>query len=327
MNEEFITEPIIIHFELDNNEHQISIEQSITTEQSVKAIVHNIGSIIFWNNSNIKVSVSVLPAEIWSLKKKFSIWIIWSIVVSALAPDLINWVIAWLWDGRTLHEYVADWTKWVKDFFSTATTNFISEKNQDLFNKWIFYWDFSEAYEAKHKLYYSSFSNEKTKWIWFSDDLVWVIPRNEFFYRMNESIIDKDWIEPEEKFHNLIVVSQIVSEKDKNLARKVKDILDEEEERKSFDVYMKDEEFYLWFLKNPYAIKTIIVKMKYYLKRQEDWEIKVDKKEVVKVYKVDDRDISPLPPNAVITPAPRFPEQNLEKTRKDNQKQQSLFSE
>ncbi|MBR4633618.1 hypothetical protein IKO50_01305 [bacterium] len=47
MDEKFTTEPIIIHFELDNNEHQISIEQSITTEQSVKAIVHNIGSIVF----------------------------------------------------------------------------------------------------------------------------------------------------------------------------------------------------------------------------------------------------------------------------------------
>ena len=47
MNEQPITEPIIIHFELDNDEHKISVEQSIITEQSVKAIVHNIGNIMF----------------------------------------------------------------------------------------------------------------------------------------------------------------------------------------------------------------------------------------------------------------------------------------
>lgn len=325
MNEQPITEPIIIHFELDNDEHKISVEQSIITEQSVKAIVHNIGNIMFWSNQNIKITVSVLPAETGSLKKKFSIWIIWSIVVSALVPDFINWVIAWLWDGRTVQEYVADWTRWVKDFISIATTNFISEKNQDLYSRWIYYNNFSEAYEAKHKLYYTSLLDQKTLWISFSDDLIWIIPRNEFAYRLNNTIPDRDWIDPEEKFHNLIVVSPIVSEKDRKLTRRVKDILDRDEERKSFDVYMQDDEFYGNFLENPFVIDTLLVKMRYHLKRDENWRIKIDKKKITKVYKFNDTQICQLPINATIIPAPRFPEQNLEELRNNIQRQQSLF--
>ena len=327
MDGELITEPIIIHFELSDDAHQISIEQSITTEQSVKAIVHNIWNILFWNNSNIKIKVSVLPAEQWSLKKKFSISIIgfWARVIWNITPDLINWVVIWLWDWRSIEEYVAEWTTWVKDFFSTATTNFISEKNQDLYNRWIYYNNFAEAYEAKHNLYYTSLLDQKTLWISFSDDLIWIIPRNEFAYRLNDTISDRDWIDPEDKFHDLIVVSPIVSEKDRKLTRRVKDILDRDEAKKSFDVYMQDEEFYNNFLENPFVIDTLLVKMRYDLKRDENWEIKVDKKKIIKVYKYNNTEIYPLPTNADITPAPRFPDQNLEEVRNNIQRQQSLF--
>ena|GEM_PF-2978670 len=67
----------------------------------------------------------------------------------------------------------------------------------------------------------------------------------------------------------MIIVSPIISEKDRKLTRKVKDILDREEERKSFEVYMQDEEFYNGFLQNPFVINTLLVKMKYDLKRKE----------------------------------------------------------
>lgn len=326
MDEAFITEPIIIHFELDNNSNDIPIEQSIATEIAIQNIIHNIQDTIFWKDWNIKLYVEVLPSEIWSHKKKLVVKVVWHVLtflVWAAWSGILDWVLIWL-TWKNVQERT---TYWVENLIPTITKNFIAEKNQDLFNKWIFYNKFSEAYEAKHKLYYSSLLNEKTTWISFSDSLIWVIPRNEFAYRLNDTISDKDWIDPEEKFHNLIVVSPIVSEKDRKLARKVKDIEDREEERKSFDVYMQDEEFYDGYLKNPFVINTLLVKMKYDLKRNDDGEIKIERKKITKVYKFNETELFPLPQNAKITPAPRFPEQNLEEIRKNMQKQQSLFSE
>lgn len=324
MSEALVGESIVIHFDLENNSHDIPIEQSIYAEIAIQDIVHNIQELIFGSNKNIKLLVEVLPAEKWSHKKRFlikSIWWITTFLIGAASSGILDGILLPL-TWKTVQERT---TYWIEKLIPTITANFLSEKNQDLFNKWIYYWQFTEAYEAKHKLYYSSLLNEKTTWICFSDTLVWLIPRNEFAYRLKDSISDKDWPEPEEKFHELIIVSPIISEKDRKLTRKVKDILDREEERKSFEVYMQDEEFYNGFLQNPFVINTLLVKMKYDLKRKESWEIKVEKKRIMKVYKFNDTVVTTLPSDAIISPAPRLPEQNLEEIRNNGQRQQSLF--
>jgi|GEM_PF-3365889 hypothetical protein len=45
----------------------------------------------------------------------------------------------------------------------------------------------------------------------------------------------------------------------------------------------------------------------------------------MKVYKFNDTVVTTLPSDAIISPAPRLPEQNLEEIRNNGQRQQSLF--
>jgi hypothetical protein len=64
----------------------------------------------------------------------------------------------------------------------------------------------------------------------------------------------------------LIVISSINTREDSKLARQVKD----EKIKKRFDIYMTDSDFYESFLANPIYLSSLLVKVRYYLNRDED---------------------------------------------------------
>jgi hypothetical protein len=48
----------------------------------------------------------------------------------------------------------------------------------------------------------------------------------------------------------------------------------------------------------------LLVKVRYYLNRDEDWEIQIEKKEIIKVYKYNNINIIDLPENVKVEDAP-----------------------
>jgi len=74
-------------------------------------------------------------------------------------------------------------------------------------------------------------------------------------------------IDPIEKFHKLKVVSPINTKEDKELCRQVKDV---QKKSQRFNIYMEDQNFYDFFLNNPFFINTFIVKVSYHIERDDN---------------------------------------------------------
>ena len=284
-------EDFFIHFELDWNKHEIPISQSIITEQSISVIIQEVTAKLF--GIQIECKIVVYPNEDGSLIKKIGIGL--GVIGVAMLPDTINWISLWLtWKERKTH--MQERTVGVKE----SVEGFIAQKNQELENKGIWYDAYYKAYDAKNKLYYAALTNPDVKWLGFDRTEKFPILRNEFAYRIVDLNTKTSPIDPIEKYHELIVVSSINTKEESKLARQVKD----KNNKKRFDVYMCDKVFYERFLENPIVLKKLIVKMQYKLKRDEEWVIQIDRKEIVKIYKYNDVILFDLPEWIIIESAP-----------------------
>lgn len=299
-NNQNIFESFFIHFDLTSNKHEIPIQQSIITEQSVYTIIQELNKQLF--ESKLELTVLVHPIEEGWLLKKICIWIL-SVVAIWMVPDTVNWIIKWLSWWKERKDYMENWTVLVKDMLQS----FIENKNQDLVNNWISYDKFYKAYSAKNKFYHAAIDNTDVKGIWFSKEHNFTIPRNEFAYRTVDLKSKTSKIDPIDKFHDLIVVSSINTKEDRKLAWQVKD----KKVKKRFDIYMEDNDFYEIFLSNPFYLKSILVKVRYYLNRDDEWDIQIEKKEIVQVYKYNDKSILEIPNDVKIEKAPRSIDENI----------------
>ena len=286
---------LIIHFDLADNKHEIPVDQSIITEQSIKSIAEELNKIIFKNQFSIEVVV--YADDDWWLIKKFWIRVIvWaSFIAWAMFPDTANWVIKWL-TWKDWSDHVENRTVIVKEMVQW----FIEKKNSDLVNHNIWYEEFYSVYDAKNKFYECSLTNPDVQWIWFDCSHNFPIHRDSFWYRIVELEEKLSDLEPIDKFHHLTIVSQINTKDEKNLAWRVKDIKNYDR----FYAYMKDKWFSKYILENHIYLESIKVKMRYHLKRDDNGKIKIDKKEITKVYEYNWKVKYPLPMNIEIDVAP-----------------------
>lgn len=103
-----------------------------------------------------------------------------------------------------------------------------------------------------------------------------------------------------EKIHELIVVKPVNDKANKHLMWDVED----KNIRKKYGVRMKDEGFYEFYFQKNIKLKTLVARVRYTVKEYEEGEEKIDKKEVVIVYKYNGKTIYNLPKNENIEPFP-----------------------
>jgi len=285
-----------IHFDLENNLHEIPIEQSIITEQALKTILEQLNEKLFDNK--LELQIFIIPPENWGLIKKFWIWVViaGSYLLWNMTPDITNGIIMWLWDWRELKDYVRDWivdlrilVKW-----------FLEKENVVLESAWIQHLEFYEAYKAKNNFYNSALQNSNVKAIWFDKTNNFPIHRLDFFQRIADLSLEKFSFDPIDKYHKVLVISWINTEEDKHLVWQFKD----RKIKKKFSAYMRDDDFYNFFLSKQIYLVNLLVKIRYFPKLNELWKIYIEKREIVKVYKYNWETFSDFPDNAEITDAP-----------------------
>jgi hypothetical protein len=289
-------EELYIHFDLNGDIHEIPINQSIITDECIKLIVEQINQNIFeWK---LKIEIFIYPPIEWSHLRKYwfmiASWV--GLIIWSIAPDLVNWLVMGLWDWREVKEYVRDWTVYMKDL----VIGFLSKDNNELKNNSIDYHTYYKAFEAKNKFYIAAISNEKTRGIWFDNSQEFPISRDGFNLRIVNLNDELEDVPPVDKYHELTVVSPINTVEDKDLCWQVKD---KRRNSKRFSVYMKDDGFYELYLSQLFSLKTLLVKVRYIIKRNEDWDLQVIRKEIISVYKYNNTQLFPLPQGVEISRA------------------------
>lgn len=284
-----------IYFDLDwENNHSLSIDNSIVTEESIRTIVFELNRIIFDNQLNI--SLDILPPSSWSYIKNFSIiWVV-TFIAWSMFSDVTNWISKWL-TWYEVKEHIEHVTIVMKDM----VIGFLNKKNYDLVQSWIDYDWFYKMYDAKNKFYQEWLKNRKINAIWFMPNWRGKIPRDEFWYRIVDLKAKVSQISPIEKFHKLKVVSSINTREDKDLVRHVKDVISRS---KRFTAYMSDQNFYDFYLNKPFFIDSLVVKMLYTVDRDENWELEIKKKEIITVYEYNEILFQSLPEYTIIEKAP-----------------------
>jgi len=286
-----------IHFDLENNQHEIPIDQSITTEQSIKIIIEELNKNLF--NGNLEIKVFIYADEPWSLIKKFWAYVIlpvWTFILGNMFPDISNWIIMWLWDGREVKEYIRDWTIEIKEL----VTWFFEKESSELEKIWISHLTYYKAFEAKNKFYGACINNKNVKAVWFDKTNDFPVNRNDFLSRISDLSIEKLWLQPIDKYHKLTVISWINTPEDKRLVWQFKD----RKVKKKFSAYMKDDDFYNFFLSNQIYLVNIVAKVRYYPEITENGEIKFERREIIQVFEYNWESFSEFPKDAEITTAP-----------------------
>lgn len=295
-NTNIILQEFFVHFDLENNLHEIPIEQSIITEQALKTIINWLNEKLFDNKLELKILV--FPQENWSLLKKFWIWVVtvWSFIAWSMFSDVANWIIMWLWDWRDLKEYVKDWTI----DFKILVKWFLEKDSSILEASWMNHLEFYELYKAKNQFYSQALDNPNVKAIWFDNSQNFPIQKLDFFQKMVDLSLEKFSFDPIDKYHNVLVISWINTYEDKYLVWQLKD----KKVKRKFSAYMKDDEFNDFFLSKKIYLDNLTVKLRYYPKLNELWEVKIEKREIIKIYKYNWENFSDFPSYAEITDAP-----------------------
>lgn len=294
----------IIHYDLLEGKHYIPIEQSIITEQSINTIIRNLSNNLY--NWDFDLKIFTEAEDEWGVIKKFIIWtVLWTtaIVANTLLESLTWKDYSWNVENITIQ---------LKD----ATIAFLSEPSFDLVEKWLCKEDYYDAYEAKNILYKSAISNSDVSWIWFCEKHNFPIERNSFIYKTIELKKEKTWDKFIDKYHDLIVVSSINSEKDKKLKWHVKDKITEER----FWVDILDDDFYTIYFSSTLMVKEFKVRVRYYINVDNFWEETITNQSIVMVYEYNNTyKLMTLPNDFKIETAPyKFPENYKEITNQTN---------
>lgn len=311
-----LLQDFFIHFDLENNLHEIPIEQSIITEQSLKTIINWLNEKLFDNKLELKILV--FPQENGSLLKKFWIWLVAgsSFIVWNMFPDVTNWIIMWLWDWRELKEYVRDEIIDFKVFVKW----FLEKDSSILEASWMNHLDFYELYKAKNEFYSQALDNQNIRAIWFDNTQNFPIQKLDFFHKMVDLSLEKFSFDPIDRYHNVLIVSWINTYEDKYLVWQLKD----KKVKRKFSAYMKDEEFNDFFLSKKIYLDNLTVKLRYYPKLNELWKISIEKREIIKVYNYNWERFSDFPDYAEISDAPLevFEINGMTYTIRDEQKEE-----
>ena len=211
--------------------------------------------------------------------------------------DVANGIIMWLGDGKKeLKDYVKDGTIEIVSLVKW----FLEKDNYDLIDSWVQPEKFYRAYKAKNQFYQAALSNKSNKWIGFDSTENFPVQRNQFVRKISDLPEDLLGIEPIDKYHRLIVVSSINTEEEKDLAWQFKD----EKLKRRFQAYMKDEAFYEFFLSESIYLKNLLVKVRYFFKKDENGVVGMWRKEILNVYLYNDIEFTKFPDDAKIEPAP-----------------------
>ena len=288
-------EDFFIHYDLLKNKHHIPIQQSVVTDQSLVTIVDELNKHLFsWK---LDLEIIVYSSEDgWLLKKYwFKAWVVVGVILTPITWNIMDGIVMWLWDGRSITEYVRDGTVDIKELVEW----FIRKDNTQLVESWVCIDIFHKAYHSKNILYTEAQKNTDVNWIWFTRSHDFPVQRSDFF----DHIIDLQWednIEPIIKHHELIVISPINTFEDKKLTWQFKD----KQWSERFNAYMKDESFYEFYLAKPFYIHNLVIEMVYYIRINEAWEKYIDKKELTTVYKYNSVVLKDLPDGVILDKAP-----------------------
>lgn len=306
-------EDLFIHFDVEN--HQIPVEQSIITEDSVKIIIEEFNKIFF--NEQLEIKIFVLPEEPGGLFKRFGAVILigGGFVLGQLAPDIMNGVVMGVGDGREVKEYIRDGVKY-----------FLEKDTVTLENKGFSKEQFHKAYQAKNKFYISAIDNKNLKGLGFDHSDNFSVLPNQFPYRV--AMLDgtkKDKII--RQIHSLKVVSTINAKENSADAWRVKNMPKGTTEH----VYMKDKNFYDFYWKKDLKVHTLLAQLKYTIEEDElgNMRFKEKGKEIEIVFEYNGISFSP-PPSAYQIET--FPLQlkeksinNFEEISEDDANQMDLF--
>ncbi len=299
---------LYIHFDLDWWKHSIPINQSIITEQSIQKIISNLSEVLFeWK---IKFNIFIEPEIEW--------WLVKNIVISAFIwlssytfTARSDWLLKWL-TWKNISEYSQNFWEALKD----STEKFLSKNSQDLVESWLCIDKFYASYEAKNIFYKTAIANNDVKWLWFCKEHNFPIQRGLFLYKTIELKKEKKWDKFIDKYHDLIVVSSINSEKEKKLKWNVKDKTTEEK----FWVDILDDDFYKIYFSNTLMIKEFKVKVRYNISIDNFWEETISNQSIIVVYEYNNNyKLMTLPNDFKIETSPyKLPENYKEITTQTN---------
>jgi hypothetical protein len=213
-NMNYSTEPIFFHFDLEWGGHDIPISQSIATDQAILDVIQSLNSTLFDGKLEIRVFIS--PPEEWSHLKKMilSVGTIAGVVSLSMIPEVVNWVVAGLWDWRDVKDLFKDGAKWMK----TVIQEFLKEEDGVLIEKGITVDKFRKSYDAKNRFYQAALANTSVNWIGFDSTEVFPIPKRDFITRIIEIKDNSSDSSSIDKYHNLVVVSSINTKEDSDLS-------------------------------------------------------------------------------------------------------------
>lgn len=284
------TDSFCIHLNIKWGWHNISLQDSITIDQSILDLINSINESFFQNQ--LKISIQSAPPKEWTR----TIWYIlsvWWLILSGMIPDTVNPILK-VFTWKTWSEHIESWATYIKQLTIWILEKDSEELTQSGMSTQLFY----NVYDAKNRFYRTTINNSTITAVWFQDTDTFPIQRTDFSNRIIDLNKEDKWIPPVEKYHELRIVAPITTKEDKKLAWKMKD----KNQDIVFSAYIKDDDFYDSFLENHFYISSMLVRVKYtFIERA--WYI-YTRKEITKVFRYNDTNLCSLPEGIVIDPAP-----------------------
>ncbi len=254
-------------------------------------------------DGKLNIEVLVIPPEegtfLWKLGVMATIlWVPWA----ALESDIWKAYIKWL----TWHEpayYAENAWEYTKELFALKewTKWFLEKDTLQLQKAWFQKDNLKSAFRAKNRFYETCLNNKDISSIWFTTSEDFPIQRTDFGSKL-ANIIDSndDNIPPTYKLHELIIISP-VNTRDSSAQWHAKDKIS----KKSLSFYLKDHDFFENFLAGKYPLKEsesddILIALIEYQKKEIDWEIKIIARNAVKIYSLNEKQISKIPDDLTI---------------------------
>lgn len=301
MEKEIIIFPV--HFKTPY--HYLSVADFVEFSQDIEVIIHSINKLLFdWKNN---INVLILPPEEGSFLKKIGIiaWTTWAVILGIselLDTEIAKAYIKWLtWHEPTYYAQIA-WENTKEMLILKEATGWFLEKDTlELERLWLQRDKLKPAFRAKNRFYETCLNNKDIQAIWFTTDETFPIERENFWTKLANIIDSKDdSIPPTYKLHELIIISP-VNTRDSSAQWHAKDKIS----KKSLSFYLKDQDFFENFLAGKYPLKEsesddILIALIEYQKKEIDWEIKIIARNAVKIYSLNEKQISPIPDDLTV---------------------------
>lgn len=289
-----------VHFGVP--QHYLSVREFFELSLDIERVVIDINRLVFFDNT--KVKVVIFAPEEGSVKNRFGLSVVFagSLMLSDIIGDLgIGFV-----RGLTGHEpnyyseIVGSESKKRAIALADMTKGFLSKNPEDL--SFVKPDEIPRAYLAKNNFYKRCIANRDMAGIGFDCNDEFPIKREEFRLKI-ANLTKKDLgIDPEYKLHHLKIVSSVNTPSSRAQWQ-----FQDMEETKTFGAYMKDKHFRRQFLLGKHPLKMqeeddVIIAMVEYVKDIEEGEIKVVERNVIKVYRFNDKLFEQIPEDPLVVP-------------------------